>query len=355
MDALAQGFFRQMQEHWIQPELDKRLAAGTVTPDFVVKQCLVRLPKDVSPIVEFNEEVSIHAIVKVPDEVNPAAGDSAHLDQIERIVRIDPPLYNGQRVAWACLLTLHGKPEMFIDLSPNSPGIPMDKDVQAGLQLGIGSILHESLIELTIAEYASSQSDFDKIGLWAVPALLPYPLSKICSLLKTNKVSGARALLIAHCTPKRLTDLIANWWGTPEFAMRRLLFEQALAAHVAGQYYLSVSTLIPHIEGIMIEWLFANTTNPPDSQRARVAAFRQEFTTLVNANPNHKSVVTSTLDFIKSGPMASFDWNSPLDYNFTNRHAIGHGKFVQDLYTEENSIKVILLLDTLRQLIPPQP
>lgn len=355
MDALQQGLFRSMQELWIQPEIDRRLSEGSIQPDFVVSRCLVRLPEGKLPIVEFNEEVTIHAIVKVPDGIHPNPGEPVGLDQIERIGRIDPPLYNGQRVAWAYLHWVHGNPELFQDLSANSPDIPLDRDVQMGLQLGIGSVLHDSLIELTIAEYSSSQSEFNKIGLWAVPALLPYPLSKICSLLKTDQVDKACTLLIDHCSVERLTKIMANWWDTPEFALRRPLLEQGFAAHAAGQYFLSVSTLIPHIEGVIVDWLFANTPSMPTQQKQRINAFRQEFLKLVAAKPMHQNVVRSTFDFIEKGPvMAAFkSWDDPVEDTFANRHVVGHGKFNPDVYTKDNSIKAILMLDTIRQLIPP--
>lgn len=53
--------------------------------------------------------------------------------------------------------------------------------------------------------------------------------------------------------------------------------------------------------------------------------------------------------FVEYGPvMEPFnDWQTPLSAVFPNRHAIGHGRYDESLYTESNSIKVFLLLDTL--------
>ena len=55
------------------------------------------------------------------------------------------------------------------------------------------------------------------------------------------------------------------------------------------------------------------------------------------------------MTFILDGPvLSSFtDWLSPVAKHFPNRHVVGHGKYDGGICTEENSIKVFLMLDTL--------
>lgn len=45
------------------------------------------------------------------------------------------------------------------------------------------------------------------------------------------------------------------------------------------------------------------------------------------------------------------DWQSNVKNAFANRHVVEHGKFDDTLYSEENSIKIILLLDTLYYIL----
>jgi hypothetical protein len=82
-EPLGRAIVQQMHQHWIGPELEARSLAGTLPADFQIKRCLIRLPKNAKPIVEFNEEITLRAKVKVPEDRHPKAGDIARLDDIE--------------------------------------------------------------------------------------------------------------------------------------------------------------------------------------------------------------------------------------------------------------------------------
>src|SRR5262245_4798622 len=99
-EELGKGIAQQMHQHWIGPELEVRAKAGKLPPDFQIRRCLIRLPKNAMPIVEFNEEVVLRAKVKVPDECDPKPGDTAYLGDIEYVERVYPPEVDGVRVAF---------------------------------------------------------------------------------------------------------------------------------------------------------------------------------------------------------------------------------------------------------------
>jgi len=50
-----------------------------------------------------------------------------------------------------------------------------------------------------------------------------------------------------------------------------------------------------------------------------------------------------------TGPvLRTFDkWSVAIDNLFPNRHVVEHGKYDDSIFTEENSIKLFLLLDTI--------
>jgi hypothetical protein len=54
-----------------------------------------------------------------------------------------------------------------------------------------------------------------------------------------------------------------------------------------------------------------------------------------------------------NGPVLSTfkDWQMKIDNSFPNRNAIEHGKYDDSFFTEENSIKLFLLLDTIHSII----
>jgi hypothetical protein len=134
------------------------------------------------------------------------------------------------------------------------------------------------------------------------------------------------------------------------FAERKSLLVEAIDAHKSGKYRLAIHTLLPQIEGIMTDWIYLNGDK-------KVHAFRQEsktkeFFDSVIQKMDDKSlaiIIQSTAKFILKGPvLESFEvWESKIKNTFANRHVVGHGKFDDTLFSEENSIKLILLLDTL--------
>jgi len=69
-----------MNQLWIAPELEARRKAGKLPPDFQIRRCLIRLPRSAKPIVEFNEEVTLTARVKVPDGREVNSGGIAYLE-----------------------------------------------------------------------------------------------------------------------------------------------------------------------------------------------------------------------------------------------------------------------------------
>jgi hypothetical protein len=348
----ARAISQQMYQHWIGPELEARSKAGTLPVDFDIKRCLIRLPVGSPPIVEFNEEVKLSARVKVPDDREVKVGDPAYLHDIERIERVEPPDVDGVRVAFFYAHRIGGMYTVFFDLTPNNSDLP-EKAKEWMFGEEIGAALQATLVEQAIDIHESVQADLMGIGLWAAPALLPYPLSKIASLVKEGHQDQARKLLLDYCSPTRLSELVAAWWTVPEFLARRTLFEQALAAHVAGQYCLSISALIPQIEGVMTDWLHANVQDTPWRQESTTKKFKEVTTAQSDTTPAYRRVVESAISFILHGPaLATFSrWFDSFDTSFANRHVVGHGKYDDQVYTEENSVKLLLMLDTLYQLI----
>jgi hypothetical protein len=101
----------------------------------------------------------------------------------------------------------------------------------------------------------SGQVELQKLGLWAVPALLPYPLCKIINELQKNNISGARSVFINHCSYSFLEGLIVKWWNNEQFRERKGPIEEAILAHKNQQYYLSICGLLPQLEGIITDWI----------------------------------------------------------------------------------------------------
>lgn len=59
------------------------------------------------------------------------------------------------------------------------------------------------------------------------------------------------------------------------------------------------------------------------------------------------------LEFLEQGPWLQdfLHWFQSVNTSFPPRHAVQHGKYDKDVFTEENSIKLFLMLDTICQFM----
>src|SRR5258708_3782100 len=95
----AQNFFNQTHELYIEPELNRRKANGTLAENFRVRECLIRLPQTQPPIVEFNDEFGWLMKFKAPSNVEIEANQLVYLHEVEALNQALPPTVNGERVA----------------------------------------------------------------------------------------------------------------------------------------------------------------------------------------------------------------------------------------------------------------
>lgn len=129
-----------------------------------------------------------------------------------------------------------------------------------------------------------------------------------------------------------------------------------MQAHELSLYHSSIHTLLPHAEGIITDWEYALSleNNPiPWRTESKAKKFRD---LALGTNPRtltYQRIVESTLSFVIDGPvLRTFkQWLDELDPAFPNRHVVEHGRYDERLFTEENSIKVFLLLDTIYHII----
>ena len=138
-----------------------------------------------------------------------------------------------------------------------------------------------------------------------------------------------------------------------EFSDRREVIEEAFFCHNNGKFITAISTLLPHLEGIITEFGHSLSTNIPFRQGSKTKKVRDLLSEISLATYEFQSVLYFTFSFLIDGPMLETfnDWFQKVNVDFPNRHAVGHGKYIKELYTQENSIKVFLLLDTIYWII----
>jgi hypothetical protein len=356
-DEASKNLFNHIHKIWMEPEILRRKKTGSLPDDFQIFHCLIRLPKERPPVVEFNDEISWIASVKKAPGTSFEKGQAVFIHEIKEISAVKPPEVDGQRVAFIYLSWMGYGYQIFFDFTPNLPESTAPKVVEMPWGLGekIAQSLQIILTEKTIHIHDIAQKKLQKIGLWACPALLPYPLSKILWQLGKNDVDGARATLLSYCSPEYIENLSSKWWNIEQFKIRKSLIQDAIAAHKEGKYGLSIHALLPQIEGIVTDYVSAKL--PVEEIPWRQESKTRKFRDLVLGKPmtmfTYKRIVESTIDFILGGPvLETFKrWVDQINDAFPNRHVVQHGKYDEKLFTEENSVKLLLLLDTLYYIL----
>lgn len=213
------------------------------------------------------------------------------------------------------------------------------------------------LAEKVIRIHDRAQALLQKIGLWAAPALLPYPLNRILYQLSEDDTRGARKTLVEHCTPEFIENLSPKWQAVKEFEERNGLIQEALDAYKKGQYRLSIYALLPQVEGIITDWIYTKLGNEiPWRQVSKTKKFRDLILERPSITYIYKKIVDSAVDFTVEGPVLKTfkNWFEKFDDTFPSRHFLQHGRYDDSLFTNENTIKLYLLLDTIFHIISVQ-
>jgi hypothetical protein len=356
------NFWNQVHENYVQPEVEHRRTLGEIDDNFRIREFRILMPKDQPHIVEFNEEISWVVTAKRGDNEDfGAVGSLVYLHKLNRIESVNPPEVNGIRVAFIFFAWDDGQYKCFADFAPNwteellqAHEIPHQNDFS--LDSALTNFLQKQIEDGSAKECLLHKEHLRNFGLWLIPSLIPYPLTQIAIHLSKAEENLARELLTAYCTPDYIETLIKDWWEVEEINQRRSLIEEAIWGHKEGKYHLSISTLVPHIEGIITDWELNNGILSKFRIESRIKDF-QDKTKGDSTSPYlYMSVQQETLDFILNGPTLSTfkNWGDKIDVNFPNRHAVTHGRYDPLIFTEEASIKIFMLLDTIKQLIVAQ-
>jgi len=351
----SQRLWDDLHRLWILPEVERRSREGTLPAKLGIRNCLIRLPQDNPPIVQFNDEIHFLTTIKKPVGIAIEKGDPVFLWQVERVTGVDRPAVDGKPVAFFYIYWNGRAWEVIFDGSPDFPGATVAGDDEQDWPIGqaLANALNLQFRERALALHDSIREQILAIGLWPAPALLPYPLTAIAERCHNNAMTEARQLLVDYCATGFLTSLVESWSMVPEFASRTRLFEQALEAHRDSKFILSIHAIVPQIEGVVTDWLYSKKAiGNAYRELSKVKRFQDVVIDGAELPYVERRMVEDVLSFIVSGPVFETfrDWVLPGSA-FPNRHVVGHGKFDESVYSKENSIKAFLLLDSLHYVM----
>lgn len=354
----AQNFFKHTHELWIQPEIERRRSEGILPDNFQIRECLIRLPQDKPPIVEFNDEFGWEMeFPELAPGVKMEPGKVINRDDLIDLGRILPPTVDEKRVAFVYLYWDGFSYRSVFSFSPNRPDFDPEKD---DFQLGgaIAQHLRLKMIEMTIRWAASVKPQLRQIGLWPVTSLLMYPMPKIVERIGNGHLEEARTILIEYCNPEFIEQrLVETWKPIQVFNDRMDVFYEALFAHRNKKFHATVYTLIPQVEGVITDWLYPiikpSKSMNKWSANERIKQFRDMVDSITQLEYVWREALNAVSEFIREGPpLQRFErWLDAVDTSFPGRHPLAHGRYVREMFNEENSIKLFLLLDTICQFM----
>jgi len=355
-DLGQQNFAHNIDSLFIQPEIDRRQRAGMLPDRFRIRQCLIRLPKGRPPIVEFNNEFGWRVKPQLAPTVDPASmalDRPVYHHEVAAIENVYPPEVDGRRVAFICLFWTGYEYAAVFDFSPNHPEFDPKQEFELGQV--IADHLQRRMVEIAVRLSKNTQAQLRQIGLWPATSLLPYPISHIVERVGSGHPDEARQILIAHCDARFIAELVETWQPIEAFRQRMTLFREAATTHSSQSFIATIHTLIPQLEGVITDWLLT-VVNADELKRSSTSKVRQ-FQELIRPIPRfdfaYREALEATCQFLLEGPpLQSFTrWLDKIDPSFPGRHPIAHGRYDESLFSEENSIKLFLMLDTICQFM----
>lgn len=172
--------------------------------------------------------------------------------------------------------------------------------------------------------------------------LIPsWPVTLGQRLVAMRQREGKRALDSAVCAiysqhrAASLRRMISEWMEFDEFRERRPIIREALALHREGRYKASIPTLLPHVEGVLVD-VFA--------PGAGVVKIPKLYRDSIDEAHSHALLVEgfiAALEVVYG--FEPFATTSPRRRKL-HRHAILHGRSIK-YASEANSLKVFMILD----------
>ena len=191
---------------------------------------------------------------------------------------------------------------------------------------------------------------------WPIAPSMPMSLrQRVIELHKNGKAKFASQVILGYYHRKafqNLKGMVISWQSDTLFAPRMHIFNDALDAHMKGQYTLSVPALMPQIEGILSELVNEYKLN------ARLGSIQQVYKAAIG-DPDEMGLdtwaIAKGLLFLLENNMyinTAFgdEMTKPLRQRKISRHTVLHG--INHRYDKATvSLNTFLILDAIFALM----
>ena len=193
-----------------------------------------------------------------------------------------------------------------------------------------------------------------KSGWWYCPSMYQISTDDLRSASKKYRAGNKVALTILfkkaykENNHKLLKETVFGWEKNPHFKRRQIIVNDALEAHIAGKYTLSVPTLLPIVEGVATDFCRSNGISIRKIRSKGLVKVQKAFNHLLKESYPYKfpdlflhilsESIYSDTRFVK-GPFK----------RRLNRNGILHGSYTA-YNNEVTSLRCFLLLDAISVL-----
>ena len=216
--------------------------------------------------------------------------------------------------------------------------------------LTANSLAKKTLKQLQFTEKLMREANeaLIQIGWWVYPEWSLLSLKEVVTACKEGRNEEIRQEIIEFFNKDRLIQLTKKWKKNSKLTHRYKSLKDAVWAHDKKKYTLSIPALLPHIEGIINE----NSGQTGHISHKRCLSILKKYMDSGFKEGSLSSFYPlALLQFTEQLLSLSFEWGKPSQ---KGRHAILHGHYT-DYDDEEYSLKLILLIDFLQNIIKGNP
>lgn len=334
---------------WILPEIDRRLSSGALDAGDLPVQIrqfrFLQVPG--KNVIELNDEVQLVGGVKAKGSIQ--GGQILTVDDIDpETCVLEPPIIDGHRAAFFLCQSLFLNIVNIFDFTPNAPAISNGSE---------HSITKDFRFRYPIGEVAAAKGLADAIR----------PVEKFRELAAANWPPAPGyypgALVWVHNHPGRLADagfadVVAKAYGPDRWAEQMAIWteinlfprrmpyvQKAVDEYLEGDFISSIHVLVPHVEGILKDFLRMQQIEPKYQISSCVSQLKELIVTR-RAMLFPRPVLDLILEFIETGTFLRETTQVGDPAKEVNRHGIAHGVFA-GFETRNICLKYLILLDAL--------
>jgi hypothetical protein len=336
----------QLVRMYIVPEIERRVAAGTLTEKEIPFQVLQFrwIQGGGKNSIELNEEIKLLATIKTTRPIE--AGQDQTLADIDPTeCYVERPFVDGKPAAFfLCRSTFLNFINIF-DFTPNAlPDDSSEPSALKGPRYPIAAIAQaESALQAMqpIEKYRQLCDANWPPGPAYYPDVLWHVHSNLGSLDRPN----FSETVAASYSENYLTEKLDFWSETKFFGDRFVYVKKAIDEYLEGDYIASIAVLVPQFEGMIKDYL----TAAAGKHRYRIESCVEDLKNLVLSRKVlmfPRPVLDIIFTFVEDGPFLRETGKIRDPSIEVTRHGVAHGQFI-GFENRDIALKYIVLLDAL--------